>query len=142
MKKTIFLIILAILGMGIVGYFKAIPGASNQNENSPKIEISPASFDFGQVGFGQILNYTFLVKNTGKEILEIKRIGTSCGCTTAKIAKEKIEPGEEVALLVTYDTKAMGEGPHGRGNQERIIYVKSNDPANAQAEVIINAYVK
>lgn len=141
--KLLFLIILVSITIGLAayGYFKAIPGVENQTENLPKIEITPRSFDFGEVNYGQVVEYSFKVKNTGNEILEIKRVATSCACATAKIDKEKINPGEEVELLVTYDTGAMG-GAHGKGRQERIIYIRSNDLKNPQMEVIIYALVK
>ena len=142
-SKIKFFLILGVIifGLAIFGYFKAIPGVKNQTENLPKIEITPKVFDFGEINYGQIVKYNFKVKNIGTEILEIKRVATSCACASAKIAKEKIEPGEEVELLVTYDSGAMGSS-HGKGRQERIIYVKSNDPINPQAEVMIYATVK
>ncbi len=142
-SKALFFIIF-VLGLAAVvfyGYSKAIPPAGN-NQNAPKIEISPASYDFKEVEFGKIVNYTFKIKNSGQEVLEIKRVATSCGCTTAKVLNTSINPGEETDLLVTYDTAAMGSGPHGTGNQERIIYVKSNDPNNPQINATISAYVK
>lgn len=130
------------MGLLIYGYSRATPGVKNQTTPRPKIEITPKSFDFGNVSFGQVVNYTFKVKNLGNEILEIKKVATSCACATAKTDKEKIEPGQTTELLVTYDTAAMGRGPHGKGKQERIIYVKSNDPVNPQVEVMIYANVK
>lgn len=137
-----FLILgLVILGLAGYGYFKSTPGPENQAENRPKIEITPQFFNFGEVEYGQVVEYNFKVKNLGSEILEINRVATSCPCATAKIVKEKIEPGEEVELLVSYDSGAMS-GPHGKGKQERIIYVKSNDPVNPQVEVEIYADVK
>ncbi|HDZ54122.1 MAG TPA: DUF1573 domain-containing protein [Candidatus Nealsonbacteria bacterium] len=132
---------LLILGMAVYGYFQAISGPENGAENAPKIEITPEFFDFGEIEYGKVVEYIFKVKNTGKEILEIKRVATSCACTVAKISKEKISPNEEVELLVTYDTGAMS-GPHGRGKQERIIYVKSSDFINPQVEVKIYANVR
>ena len=141
--KTIFLIIfiLAFASLLVFGYFKAIPGIEDQTEKRPEISITPEFFDFGEIEYGELAEYIFKIKNSGEEILEIRKVATSCACTTAKTTKEKIEPGEEVELLVTYDTGAMS-GPHGKGEQERIIYVKSNDPVNPQAEVIIYANVK
>lgn len=142
LKIKFFLILgVIILGLVVIGYFKATPGIKNQAENLPKIEITPKSFDFGEINFGEVVNYSFKVKNLGNEILEIKRVATSCPCASAKIAKEKINPGEEVKLLVSYDSGAMGSS-HGKGKQERIIYVKSNDPINPQVEVEIYADVK
>ena len=142
MKPKIWIfIILIIVSLFIFGYFKSIPGVEDQAENIPKIEINPKDFYFGEIDYGQVVNYSFLVKNVGSEILEIKRVSTSCACTTAEIKKEKINPNETAELQVVYDTGAMS-GPHGMGEQERIIYVKSNDPINPQTEVMIYANVK
>lgn len=139
--KFVLILVIIILGLAIFGYFKAIPGAENQIGNYPKIEITPKIYDFGEINFGEVVSYNFKVKNLGQEILEIKRVATSCPCASAKIEKEKIEAGEGVKFLVTYDSGAMGSS-HGKGKQERIIYVKSNDPINPQVEVIIYATVK
>lgn len=140
-KVKFFLILgLIILGFAVFGYFKAVPGVQNQ-ENLPKIEIAPKTFDFGEINFGEVVNYSFKIKNLGKEVLEIKRVATSCACTTAKILKEKINPGEETELSVVYDSGAMGSS-HGKGRQERIIYVKSNDPVSPQLDVTIYATIK
>lgn len=139
--KFFFIITLVILGLAVYGYFQSIPGVDDQTENRPKIEITPEDFDFGEIQYGEIVQHTFKVKNLGNEVLEIKRVATSCACTTAKIGLEKINPGEEAELLVNYDTGAMS-GAHARGEQERIIYVKSSDPVNPQVEVIIYADVK
>ena len=138
--KFSLILIIVILGIVSYGYFKATPGAGNQSGNLPKIEVTPAYFDFGEINYGEVVNYSFKVKNLGNEILEIKRVATSCSCASAKIAKEKIGPGEEIELLVSYDSGAMG--PHGKGEQERIIYIKSNDPINPHVEVTIYATVK
>ncbi len=136
-KGILFLcIILAILGLAVFGYFKAV-----SSEGNAKIEISPKSFDFGEIEYGQIVEHAFKVKNSGNDVLEIKRVATSCACTTGKVEKDKLDSGEETDLLVIYDSGAMS-GPHGKGEQERIIYIKSNDPINPQVEVTIHAYVK
>ena len=141
-KIKFFLIFgLIILSLAVIGYFKSVPGLEDEKLNRPQIEITPQSFDSGDIVYGQVMEYVFKVKNTGSEILEIKRLDTSCGCTSAKIAKVEINPGEEAELRVTYDSAAMS-GPHGKGEQERIIYVKSSDPVNPQVEVMIYANVK
>jgi hypothetical protein len=138
--KFFGVLVVIILGIAVLGYLKAIPGAENQ-ENLPVIEITPKDFDFGEIQYGDTVNYTFQVKNTGQAVLEIKRVATSCSCTTAKIDKEELKPGETTGLLVTYDSGAMS-GSHAKGPQERIIYVKSSDPINPQVQVMIYANVK
>lgn len=130
---------LIVLGVAFLGYFKAIPGVGNQSGDLPRIEAIPAFWDFGEIAAGDIVSHSFTVKNSGADILEIKRVVTSCACAAAKIAKDKIESGEEAELQVTYDSGAMPL--HGSGREERIIYLRSNDPVNPQIEVRIYATV-
>lgn len=139
MKKIIIFITIIIIIM-LVGYTKATLPATDLS-GQPKIEITPLSFDFGEIEYGKVVESRFKVKNAGTETLEIKRVATSCGCTQAKVDKEKISPGEEAELKVVYDSGAMS-GSHAKGKQERIIYLKSNDPRQPQIEVMIYAEVK
>lgn len=141
MKKYFLIIILVILGVAVYGYIKSVPGIKNNSARLPKIEITPEFFDFGIIEYGKIVEFGFKIKNLGNEPLEIKRVATSCACTSAKAALEIINPGQETNLKVTYNTGAMS-GSHGKGKQERIIYVKSSDPVNPQEEIMIQAYVQ
>lgn len=133
-----------ILGFGAiliflvaVGYLRAMPGQNSTD--GPRIQIEPTSFDFGEVSSGQVVEHRFAVKNIGNASLEISRVSTSCGCTSAAVDKEELAPGEEVALLVTYDSGLM---KHEKGKVERFVYVRSNDPLSPQTEVTIYAWVK
>lgn len=140
-KYSLIIFFIILIAFSVYGYFKAIPGVENQGAKLPEIELSLDSFDFGEIEYGQIAEQVFKVKNSGEEVLEIKRLSTSCACTSAEIEKEILNPGEEVNLLIKYNTGLM-TGDHAKGNQERIIYIKSNDPVNPQVEITIKAYVK
>ncbi len=137
---SIFLV-LVVIGLAVFGYFNATPGIDDLLENYPEIEISPTDFDFGEIIYNDIVSHTFIIKNNGNEVLEIKRVSTSCACTSAEIDKERLAPGEETELLVTYNTGAMS-GERAKGQQERIIYIKNNDPLHPQVEAMIYADVK
>lgn len=141
-KKVVFFIVLGIFfGLAVFGYFNAVSAPQDEAVSRPRIEMAPLSFDFGDVQYGEIVKHTFQIKNLGNEILEIRKVATSCACTSAEASKEKINPQEEADLLVTYNTGLMS-GSHAKGEQERIIYIKTNDPINPQVEVMIYAYVK
>lgn len=137
---AVFVVGIAALGMLSYGYFRATPGPASLTGFLPVIEVSPEFFDFGNVAYGDLAEYVFTIKNTGDAPLEIKRISTSCACTTAKAATQIILPGQQTELTVSYNTGAMS-GPHGMGEQDRIIYIQSNDPNNPQTEIIIHARV-
>lgn len=133
---------LGILIFALYGYFRATPSFENgEQETRPIIEILPESFDFGEVTYGQTLEHKFSLKNLGEVELKIKRIATSCACTKAWVEKEVVAPGESIDLIVKYETGAMS-GPHALGDQERIIFVQTNDPINPQIEVMIYATVR
>jgi hypothetical protein len=141
-SKILFFLILGLIILGLAGYGYFIATSARQAQNNlPKIEIAPKFFDFGSVEQGRILEQSFVIKNSGKGILKIKRIAASCACTSAEAAKKVLNPGEKTLLSVRYDTGAMS-GPHGKGKQERIVYIQSNDPLNPQTEVRITAMVR
>lgn len=141
MRKLTFLILgLIILGLVGYGYWQAAD-KEDREDGGARIVVEPEKWDFGEIEFGKVVEKEFSLKNEGNEILEISRVSTSCGCTRAEVDKEKLEPGEEGKLLVTYDTGAMS-GVHGKGRQERIVYLKTNDFNNPQMEVFIYALVK
>lgn len=89
---------------------------------APAIYVVLPVYDFGSVFEGIAAAHTFMIKNTGDEVLEISGISASCGCTTAELATTSIEPGESVALDVLVNTTGFG------GTISKSITVYSNDP--------------
>jgi hypothetical protein len=105
---------------------------------TPRIDVTPTFMDLGDVtkeGF----NYTFTVGNKGSKALEIVRVSTSCGCTSASIEQDRIMPGEETGLHVTFNPKLMEE--EVKGKVTRIIFIRSNDPEKPEIEIKITANV-
>ncbi|UCH65001.1 MAG: DUF1573 domain-containing protein [Ignavibacterium sp.] len=92
------------------------------NDAQPVLKFSETQHDFGKIEQGKVVEHTFKFQNTGKSILKINDIKTSCGCTAALVSNEKIAPGEEGTLLVELDTK------NRRGKMSRTITINSNDP--------------
>src|SRR5262245_44948136 len=63
----------------------------------------------------------FAFKNTGNEPVTIKRVTTSCGCTSAKLTKNTYAPGESGDIEVKFVFGLR------RGAQRKIISVASAD---------------
>lgn len=61
-------------------------------------------FDFGTIEEGPKVSHEFVFKNTGTEPLVLSNVKASCGCTTPSWPKDPILPGEDAAILVTYNT--------------------------------------
>lgn len=103
--------------------------------STPKISVEPTSFNFGFVEKEKgNANHEFEVKNIGNADLEILTTSTSCGCTTAKLGKNILKPGESTNLTVSFNPNFHKEP---EGSFERVVYIKSNDPENKEIEVTI-----
>jgi len=64
---------------------------------------------------------TFTFKNTGPDSITIKRVITSCGCTSAKLSKNTYAPGESGSVEVKF-VFGSRRGPH-----RKIIGVVADD---------------
>lgn len=155
-KTTIVVIIVIVLiaGLAVYEYSQLSPASNDSTETSqnkddqeilvpgPKIEVSPSSYDFGTVIYGDVVKHTFTIGNIGSEPLEILRLSTSCGCTKAQVAEQDkiIAPGNSVSMLVSFDP-AVHESDEDLGDVTRVVYIKTNDPDDPETEVTISALV-
>ncbi len=105
----------------------------------PNISIPITYFDFGTIPAApDNAVQTFPIQNTGDEPLIIKRIVTSCACTTAELTSSVIEPGKRADLTVVFDPDFHDT----QGPVKRIVWMETNDPDMPVAEVSITANVQ
>ncbi|MGH9323989.1 MAG: DUF1573 domain-containing protein [Vicinamibacteria bacterium] len=109
--------------------------AQSKKTSAARMAIEPEEHDFGPVRQDQKMDYEFIVRNTGTEDLEIRRIATSCGCTAAITTDRIVPPGGSTTLKVTLETRKY------KGVVERSISLASNDPARVQT-VRVKAFVE
>ena len=102
----------------------------------PKIQFKEETWDFGKVKQGEVLIHEFVVKNIGEAPLSILKVRTSCGCTAALVSEQKIAPGKEGRIKVTFNSGGYGE------KVAKSIYVDSDDPARPNAELTIVAEIE
>jgi len=112
------------------------PMRAEEAARAPKLTLSEVVHDFGKVKQGAAVSTEFMIKNTGKSPLNIRKTHSSCGCTVAELAKETLQPGEEVVLKVTFNTSGR------RGTQQKSITIYSNDPLKPVQRVTVKASVQ
>ena len=66
----------------------------------PKAQVPETTFDFGEIFEDRELTHTFVIKNIGDALLEIKDIDSDCACTAAD-SDRRIPPGEEGRIKLT-----------------------------------------
>jgi hypothetical protein len=117
---------------------KAKPAAAADTKKAvaaPKIEVTPETKDAGTVAKGQVIETTFMVKNTGGSDLVISDARPGCGCTVASFDKV-IQPGKEGKVVTSVDTKSFS-GPISKS-----VLLVSNDPERGQINLFVKAIVK
>lgn len=112
--KTIY--VTAIIGIcGFIVYCilticfdKAVKGESELNTSRHKLSdltFSTQQYKFKNVKTDTILQYTFILKNTGNDTLFIESINPNCLCTNYYLSKKVIMQQDTAKIILTIDTK-------------------------------------
>ena len=99
----------------------------------PRMTLASFEHSFGNVKAGTPLKYSFKIKNTGNEPLEIKNVSPSCGCTTSAFDKV-IAPG-----AVGNVTLAIDKTESYRGEITKNATVTTNDPEHPNFVLTLRA---
>ena len=74
------------------------------------VQVIDSMYDFGKVNEGELVQYNFRFRNTGKNPLVIQNVSASCGCTVPEKPEKPIQPGEIGFIKVTFNsTRRPGE---------------------------------
>lgn len=104
-------------------------------EKAPIASFASTKSDFGTINQREKANVQFKFKNIGKTDLIIRKIRTTCGCTTVTPPNTVIKPGEESMIDAVFDAGVR------KGKQHKIITVITNDPKHSQVNLIISGEV-
>ncbi len=106
-------------------------------KKEPRIAVEPAAQELGELP-QQKIELVYTVRNDGESELQIEKISTSCDCTKASIAQDKIAPGQSSVLTVTLDPTE----DNLYGDITRLIYLRSNDPENPEVSVEFHVIIQ
>ncbi|MFH0739456.1 MAG: DUF1573 domain-containing protein [Candidatus Omnitrophota bacterium] len=126
-------IIMAILffSLGVTLVYSQAPQPVQHAQPAQESE----EWDFGQVKAGKLVKHAFLLRNKSRNILNIKQVSTSCGCTLSKVKKTVIAPGEVVSVEVIFNSKGYS------GQVKQYVYVHTDSLDNPVIRFIIKGNV-
>ena len=154
MKDLKFIIGITLITLLLVGGGVVLLGGNSESSTEVAsevlgIETNPTFYDLGKVTInGGIVTKEYSIKNTTNSFIKLKKVATSCMCTTASVlisgeetkyfgmeghgdanppVNIEIESGEEGKVLVKFDPAA--HGPQGVGPFNRVVYLTFSDPA-------------
>jgi len=134
-KRFVSMALAALVTLTFAAGAFAQEKAAEVSASKPKITLVEPMKDFGTVPKGQMLDWSFVIKNTGAADLEIKSVNPACGCTVADFDK-LIKPGQSGKITAHVDTTNF------TGPISKAVTIQSNDPETPAAQVTISATVK
>ncbi|PRY96956.1 uncharacterized protein DUF1573 [Marinilabilia salmonicolor] len=93
-----------------------------QIANAPVLDVDNRVFDFGELKQGEKVSHNFVITNSGKSNLVLRKVRASCGCTAIQPDKMVIAPGESTNVVAEFNSRGMS------GRQNKSVTIYSNDP--------------
>jgi len=109
--------------------------ADVKSEKQPRIFCEETTFDFGSKDSSEIVDHTFVLKNTGNSDLVITAVRPACGCTAAELTQSTIPPGKSAKL----SAKLTLAGRNGQ--VQKPILIESNDSANPALQLVMQGVI-
>ena len=91
-------------------YLGLITGSRSVKTQSvvTQVSVNQAEIDFGSFPKEEKQERSFVLTNTGKSLLVMHDVTTSCGCTKVEYSKQPFRPGETLELKVIYEAEDAG----------------------------------
>ena len=88
-------------------YLGLITGSrsSKSSGQTTSVSVNQTELDFGSFPKEEKQERSFVLTNTGKGLLVIQDITTSCGCTKVEYPKEPVRPGGTLEVKVIYEAE-------------------------------------
>jgi hypothetical protein len=94
--------------------------------NAPVASVDNPEFQFGKIDQGEKVEHVYVLTNSGKSDLLIRKVKASCGCTAVQPEKNVIAPGESVDIKTVFNSAGK------MGNQNKTVTIITNDPRNSK----------
>ncbi len=121
----------------------AFPAPSKPQGPAPSVVLEEDYVHkFGVLPQETLGRHSWVFKNVGAGVLELRGTSKTCSCTTAELfgsdgTKEiKIKPGESLPLEVTFQTK------HNDGSYRQSVTIGTNDPEHPSIQLTVEGTVR
>ena len=105
-------------------------------DDAPIAFFDKKEISFGDITKGAKANCDFVLTNTGKSTLFVRKTAASCGCTAVTMGEKALAAGKSTTIRVVFDSSGKS------GRQYKSVTVITNDPKNPEVRLTINGNIK
>ena len=113
----------------------SISSTANVEKIGPRFTLLNSVVDFGSIDDYETRTTEVRFTNSGDQLLEVKQIQPTCGCTTVDLEKRIFAPGEG-------DTITLNFTPKGSGDQVKYVKIRTTDPKTPVTNLAIKSNVR
>jgi len=153
MRPTIILLTAAVLGIvgGVAATFSELGfrpdggslllwdgglGRLSPGEIPKAVVVGGATYDFGVLHESGEGKHTFVIRNAGNATLVLRPGGTSCQCTLSDLKRDKVPPGEEAEVEVTYKISETAD------HYSQSATIRTNDPVRPDIKLRVKGDIR
>ncbi len=96
--------------------------SADELAKAPILSVDDPEFKFGTIKEGEKVEHDYVLTNSGKSDLYIRKVKASCGCTAVQPEKNVITPGESVHIKTVFNSAGKV------GSQNKTVTIITNDP--------------
>lgn len=86
------------------------PDTDNLQGQQPRMDFSKLRHDFGSLNRGQKVSHSFEFVNSGKGVLQVRSIHSSCGCVNTKVEPtDEFAPGDKGRITFEFDSSYFAD---------------------------------
>lgn len=100
--------------------------SADELAKAPVLSVDDPEFKFGKINQGEKVEHVYVLTNSGKSDLHIRKVKASCGCTAVQPEKKVIGPGESVNIKTVFNSAGKV------GNQNKTVTIITNDPKKSK----------
>lgn len=91
--------------VGCLAVFLFCLAQGNSASSAEGISITPSTFDFGWCPDNAKISASFIIKNTGVDLIPITSVQPTCGCTASQFTPASLASNEETKVGLTFNTR-------------------------------------
>jgi hypothetical protein len=102
----------------------------------PRITVEPELLELGVLQQFETRDLKVTIRNDGSDLLEIRDIESTCGCTVPELNTTELAPGAATTMDIHFNSKTF------QGKQTKYVHVYSNDPRRPSVDISLTADIK